>query len=90
MKTLIDFYADWCGPCIAMKPVLEEVENSYKDKISVKKIDVDKNPEEASKYGIISIPTFIILDENGKEVAKKMGAVPKDQFLDWVKNNLVN
>lgn len=85
MKTLLDFYADWCGPCIAMKPTLTLIETELKEKIIIKRINVDENSEEASKYGIVSIPTFIILDENGLEVAKRMGAVPKDQFMDWVK-----
>lgn len=88
MKTLIDFYADWCGPCIAMKPTLEIVEKEFSDKITVKKVNVDENVEEATKYGIVSIPTFIVLDEDGKIIAKRLGAVPKDQFVEWVKSNL--
>ena len=88
MKTLIDFYADWCGPCIAMKPVVESLESELKEKLVVKKVNVDTTPEEASKYNVVSIPTFVILDENGKELAKRMGAIPKDQFVEWVKSNL--
>lgn len=88
MKKLIDFYADWCGPCIAMKPVLEDVEKELSGKVEVKKIDVDKEPEEASKFGVVSIPTFVIVDEEGKELDRRMGAMPKDTFLEWIKGNI--
>jgi thioredoxin len=90
MKTLIDFYAEWCGPCIAMKPVFAEVENELEGKILFKKIDVDKNPEEAQKFNVMSIPTFIIVDEEGKEVDKKMGAMPKEQLLSWINSHINN
>ncbi len=88
MKTLIDFYADWCGPCIAMKPFVEQIEKDYKEKVIVKKINVDESAEEATKYGVVSLPTFIILDEDGKVLAKRLGASPKDQFIEWVKATL--
>lgn len=88
MKTLIDFYADWCGPCIAMKPFVDQVEKDFKDKLTVRKVNVDEDSNDAAKYGVVSLPTFIILDEEGKVVAKRLGASPKDQFLEWVKANL--
>ena len=88
MKTLIDFYADWCGPCIAMKPFVDQVEKDFKDKLTVRNVNVDEDSNDAAKYGVVSLPTFIILDEEGKVVAKRLGASPKDQFLEWVKANL--
>lgn len=88
MNTLIDFYADWCGPCIAMKPVFNELESKYKDKINFEKVNVDEDPAYAQKYGVMSIPTFVIKDKDGNEIDRKMGAVPKAQFEEWVKSHL--
>lgn len=88
MNTLIDFYADWCGPCIAMKPVFKELEEKYKNKINFKQINVDESSGEAQKFSIMSIPTFVVVDKNGIEVDRKMGAVPKEQFENWVKGYL--
>lgn len=87
MIQLIDFYADWCGPCIAMKPVFEEVEKEFKDKVEFKKVNVDSDPSEAQKYGIMSIPTFVIVKDD-KEVDRRMGAMPKDQLVSFIQNNL--
>lgn len=86
MVTLIDFYADWCGPCQAMKPVLKKFEEENKGKIEVKEIDVDANEDISQKYGIMGIPTFVI-EKDGKEVARKSGAMPYDYFKSWVESN---
>ncbi|MBP7859389.1 thioredoxin fold domain-containing protein [Patescibacteria group bacterium] len=89
MITLIDFFASWCGPCIAMKPVIEQVETTLAGKIIVKKIDVDENQETASKYGISSIPTFLILNESGVELSRKIGGgMSKDQLVSWISQYL--
>lgn len=69
---LIDFYADWCGPCQAMAPVLKEVAATYEGKIKIIKIDVDKNQPLAQRFGIRSIPTMMLFKE-GKELWKKAG-----------------
>jgi thioredoxin 1 len=87
MKTLVDFYADWCGPCIAMKPVFEELEKKYSSKINFKQVNVDEDQTEAQKFGVMSIPTFVILDENGTELDRKMGAMTKDQFESWIESH---
>lgn len=87
MIQLIDFYADWCGPCIAMKPVFEEVEKQYEGKVTFKKVNVDSDPSEAQKYGIMSIPTFVIVKDD-KEVDRRMGAMPKDQLVSFIDSNL--
>ena len=74
---LIDFYADWCGPCVVMKPVIEDIEKELAGKIEVRKINVDENEQETSKYGVMSIPTYIIL-QDGKEIDRFIGATSKD------------
>ena len=77
---LLDFYADWCGPCRMVAPVLEEIAEERRD-VLVGKINVDENPELASKFGVFSIPTLVVLKE-GKETARSVGAKPKAQLLD--------
>lgn len=83
MYELIDFYADWCGPCKIMSPIFEELAEDYKDKIELKKVDVEAKGEMAAKYGVMSIPTFVIL-KDGKEVDRKIGAMPKDTVKAWL------
>ena len=73
----VDFYADWCGPCVAMKPVIEELEKEVGDKVEIKKIDVDQNQEKASKHGVMSIPTYLIL-KDGQEVERFVGVTSKE------------
>ena len=74
---VVDFYADWCGPCVAMTPVIEELEKELAGSVEIKKIDVDQNQEEASKYGVMSIPTYLIL-KDGKEVDRFVGVTSKE------------
>ncbi|MDP2721082.1 MAG: thioredoxin [bacterium] len=74
---LMDFYADWCGPCIAMKPVVEELGKELSGRVEIKKINVDENQEEASKYGVMSIPTYLILKDD-EEVDRFVGATSKE------------
>lgn len=70
--TLVDFYADWCGPCKQMPPILNEVKSTLGDKVNILKVDVDKNNKAAVKYGIRSIPTLLLF-KNGKIVWRKVG-----------------
>ena len=83
----MDFYADWCGPCKIMEPVFAEVKKEYKDKVDFKKIDVESSAAEASKYGVMGIPTFVLLKDD-KEVSRKVGAMPKDILTNWLDSNL--
>ncbi len=87
MITLIDFYADWCGPCKMMDPIFVEIKPEYEGKVDFKKIDVETDTTTAAQFGIMSIPTFVILEE-GKEIARKLGAMPKDVLKSWLDQHI--
>ena len=87
MVELLDFYADWCGPCKIMEPIMEELEKEMGDKVKITKIDVDQKQEEASKYGVMSIPTYIILKDS-KEVDRFIGATSKEDVVQKLKPHL--
>jgi thioredoxin 1 len=80
---LVDFWAEWCGPCKMLAPVLEDVAKDMEGKVDIVKMDVDKNPETPSKHGIRSIPTLMLF-KDGKVVATKVGASSKEQLLEWI------
>ncbi|EKE00056.1 MAG: hypothetical protein ACD_22C00100G0020 [uncultured bacterium] len=87
MIQLLDFYADWCGPCQVMKPIFKEIEKDYEGKVEFKTVDVETNGQTASQYGVMSIPTFVVVKDN-KEVSRKVGAMPKDVLKSWIDSNL--
>ncbi|MCI8713811.1 MAG: thioredoxin [Ruminococcus sp.] len=80
---LVDFYADWCGPCKMMSPVIDEIAAERAD-VKVGKLNIDEEMEVAQKYGVMSIPTFIVF-KNGEAVQKDMGAKPKAAVLEMLK-----
>lgn len=82
---LVDFFADWCGPCRMVSPVIEELAGEYEGKISVGKLDVDANQKVAGDYRVMSIPT-VILFEKGKEVARQVGFGGKDPYVKMVES----
>ena len=87
VPVLVDFWAQWCGPCKAIAPILEEVSESFAGKVSITKLNVDESPEMSSQFGVMSIPTLILF-KNGNIVATKVGAVTKSQLTAFIEGNL--
>ena len=79
MLEVLDFYADWCGPCQMMKPVFAELEKEYEGKVSFTVIDVDQHPDQSNAHHVLGIPTYII-QKDGKEVDRLVGYTPKPAF----------
>ena len=79
IPVLVDFYAEWCGPCQMLAPTIEELAKEYDGKVKIGKLDVDESPAVAGKYGVMSIPTLIYF-KNGEVVEKSMGFKPKDSL----------
>jgi thioredoxin 1 len=80
---LVDFYADWCGPCKTVGPIVEELAAEYEGRITVRKVDIDSNPELAHRYGVRSIPTLMVF--NGGEAKDTIvGAVPKSRLSEFI------
>lgn len=88
LPAIVDFYADWCGPCKAVAPVLEELSEEYKDKIVVYKIDTDKEMELSSLFGIQSIPTLLFIPTKGNPMIQK-GALPKNILQQVIDQRLL-
>jgi thioredoxin 1 len=84
---LLDFWAEWCGPCKMIAPLLDEVADKYEAKLDVVKLNVDENPNTAQKFGIRSIPTLILF-KDGDVQAQIMGAMPKSQLEEFLDTNL--
>lgn len=85
---LIDFYADWCGPCQKFLPVVNEVANQLTDTLKTVKINVDNNPKITSELGVRSIPALFIF-KNGKQIANSPGSRSKHQLLAWIEDSLI-
>lgn len=80
---LVDFWAEWCGPCKQVGPLLDELAVEMNSKLTVAKVNIDQNPETPSKYGVRGIPTMMIF-KNGEAIATKVGALPKSKLQEWV------
>ena len=80
---LVDFWAEWCGPCVTLAPILEKLSGDLKDQVEIKKINVDENPEAPSNFGIRSIPTMILF-KDGKGLATKIGVSGEADIKDWI------
>ncbi len=84
---LVDFWADWCGPCKMIAPALEEIADELADKVTIAKVDIVENTDIASQLGVQSIP-LLILFKDGKPVAQKLGAAPKNALKGWLESEL--
>ncbi len=84
---VVDFWAEWCGPCKMIAPALEEIASDLGDKISVAKMNIDDNPNTPAKFGVRGIPTLMLF-KDGQVAATKVGALPKNQLQEWIEGNL--
>jgi thioredoxin 1 len=89
LPVLVDFWAEWCGPCRMVGPALEQLSQAMSDKIKVAKLNVDENQEIAMRYGIRSIPSLILF-KDGKEIARTIGAASKERYQKFVEESLLN
>jgi thioredoxin 1 len=80
---VVDFWAEWCGPCRQIAPALEEIAGSMNGKVKIVKLNVDENPQTAAKYGIMSIPTLMLF-KNGELASRQIGAQPKQKLEQWI------
>jgi thioredoxin 1 len=84
---LLDFWAEWCGPCKMIAPILDEIANEYQGRVKVAKLNIDENPQTPPKFGIRGIPTLILF-KNGTVEAQKVGALSKSQLSAFLDSNL--
>ena len=85
--TLVDFWAEWCGPCKEISPILEEIADEMKDIVKIVKMNIDENPNIPNKYGIQSIPTMIIF-KKGEPISTKVGVVIKSELKTWIETSV--
>ncbi len=84
---LVDFWAEWCGPCKQIAPSLEEIATELDGKLTVAKLNIDENPESPTKYGVRGIPTLMLF-KDGEVAATKVGALPKSKLVEWINESL--
>ena len=84
---LVDFWAEWCGPCRMIGPALEEIAAELGDQVTIAKINIDENPDTPGRYGVRGIPTMLLF-KNGEVVAQKVGAAPRSQIQQWLEGQL--
>lgn len=84
---VVDFWAEWCGPCKMIGPALEEIAQALGEKVEIAKLNIDENPMTPSKYGVRGIPTLMIF-RDGQVASTKIGALPKNQLQAWIEENI--
>ena len=84
---VVDFWAEWCGPCKMIGPALEELSDEFGSKVTIAKINIDENPDAPAQYGVRGIPTMILF-KDGAPAATKVGAAPKSQLKGWIESAL--
>ena len=87
IPVIVDFWAEWCGPCRQIGPILEEISNEKIDLINIYKLNIDENPEIPQKYGVRGIPTLMLF-KDGKLLDTKVGSLPKNSINEWIDNTL--
>lgn len=83
VPVVVDFWAEWCGPCKAIGPSLEEISDEMEGKVKITKLNIDENPDLAAQYGVRSIPTLLLF-KNGETASMQVGAKPKTALVDWI------
>ena len=83
VPVVVDFWAEWCGPCKAIGPALEEISDEMGDKVKITKLNIDENPDLAAQYGVRSIPTLVMF-KDGEPASMQVGAKPKNALSDWI------
>ncbi|EFO32855.1 thioredoxin [Roseibium sp. TrichSKD4] len=84
---VVDFWAEWCGPCKMIAPALEEISEELAGQVKIAKLNIDENQDAAMKYGVRSIP-MLIMFKDGEPMAQQVGAAPKNKLADWIKSSI--
>ncbi len=85
IPVLVDFWAEWCGPCKMLTPIIEELSKELEGKVKIVKINIDNNPDTPSRFGIRSIPTMLLFDK-GEKIDSKTGVLPKNTIKEWIQS----